>query len=196
MAGWYARLADVPRIQFQGSPGVDRARLPEANVRPTSGYAGTLMWPHPDGTTSASPAHQRAFTDAAPDDVEGLAQWVWEGLEIPGTPSDYHFLLQGAVQTLWSWRRDQPDGLQFVEVFSYVDLALIEAVPEAAMIDAANPSRGFLRIVTMERLLVLLEREGAFREAMALCRRVERFGEQYCSDGLASKIDSLDRERL
>jgi hypothetical protein len=154
------------------------------------------MWPSPDGTTSASPAHQRTFSDAAPDDIEGLTQWVWEGLEIPGTSSDYHFLLQGAVQTLWSWRRDRPRGLQFVEVFSYVDLALIEAVPEAVMIDSTDPARGFLRIVTLEKLLALLEREGAFREAMALSRRAERFGERYCSDTLASKVASLDGERL
>jgi hypothetical protein len=120
---WYVRMADIPGIQFAGSPGVDRASLPEVRVRPRT-ESGFVLWPSPQGETSASPAHRRAFADLTPMSRDELVRWVWEGLELPGEPSDYHFLLQGAVERLWSRRRDDPDGLLLVETFAYLDLAL------------------------------------------------------------------------
>jgi hypothetical protein len=87
---WYARMADIPGIQFAGSPGVDRSSLGEARVRPRT-ESGFMLWPSPQGGTSASPAHQRAFADMTRMGQGDLVRWVWEGLELPGEPSDYHF---------------------------------------------------------------------------------------------------------
>jgi hypothetical protein len=125
-----------------------------------------------------------------------LVRWVWEGLELPGEPSDYHFLLQGAVERLWSRRRDDPDGLLLVETFAYLDLALVEAAPQAVVLDEADPARGFVHILTLDRMLTLLEREGALREALALSRRAERFGERYRREPLEAKVAALDGERV
>ncbi len=195
MGPWYARMADIPGIQFAGSPGVDRASLPEVRVRPRA-ESGFVVWPSPRGETSASPAHRRAFADLTLMSRDELVRWVWEGLELPGEPSDYHFLLQGAVERLWSRRRDDPDGLLLVETFAYLDLALVEAAPQAVVLDGADPARGFVHILTLDRLLTLLEREGALREALALSRRAERFGERYRRAPLEAKVAALEGERV
>jgi hypothetical protein len=191
---WYARMADIPGIQFAGSPGVDRASFVEARVRPRA-ESGFVLWPSPQGETSASPANRRAFADLARMGRDELSRWVWEGLEVPGEPSDYHFLLQGVVERLWSRRREDPEGLQLAETFAYLDLALVEAAPQAVALNEADLAQGFVHILTLDRLLTLLEREGALREALALSRRAQRFGERYRREALEDKVAALDRER-
>jgi hypothetical protein len=195
VAVWYARMADIPDIRFVGSPGVNRDLLADAHARPEVGHGRYLSWPSTDGNTSASPAHRRAFSEASPDGGVDLVRWVWEGLEVPGEPSDYHFLLQGAVESFWSNRRVDPGGLQFVETFGHLDLALIEAAPKAVQISDSGRSSGFVRIVSLEILIRLLEREGAFREALVLGRRAQQFGQGYWSEDLEAKVAALDEER-
>lgn len=193
MKVWYSRMADIPGIQFTGSPGVVRADLAEAGLRPRTEY-GYLSWPTSEGSTSASPASRRLSADVSGLNSDELVRWVWEGVELPGEPADYHFLLQGAVEQLWARRREHPDGLHYVETFGYLDLALIEAVPQAVMLDASTSTSGFVRISSLERLLSLLEREGALREALALSRRAMRFGDSYRREELEAKVASLDGE--
>lgn len=111
---WYERMAAIPGIQFGGSPGVNRGRLAEARVRPRT-EMGYLSWPTPDGSTSASPAHSRAFANMSRLERGELVRWVWEGLELPGIASDYHFYCKerrvscgrvGArTQPVWPWLR-------------------------------------------------------------------------------------------
>jgi hypothetical protein len=192
---WFDRMGDIPGIQFRGSPGIERSRLPEANMRPSTEY-GYLQWPTSGGMTSASPAHRHAFVDMGSMNPDALVHWVWEGLEVPGLPSDYHFLLQGAVDRLWAARASYPVGLQHVETFAYVDLALLEAVPQIALVDSARPAQGFLRISSLSIVLTLLEQEGAVREALALSRRAQRFGgDAFLRDDLETKVAALDGER-
>jgi hypothetical protein len=127
--------------------------------------------------------------------AEELVRWVWEGLEVPGEPSDYHFLLQGAVEQLWSRRREQPAGLRFVEAFGYLDLVLVEAAPYAVALDPTDLSQGFVRIASLGRVLTLLEREGALRDALALRQRAMRFDEGFRSEELEAKVAALDEEQ-
>ncbi|MFB9831146.1 hypothetical protein [Actinoallomurus acaciae] len=122
-------------------------------------------------------------------------RWVWEGVEVPGEPSDYHFLIQQAVEQLWSRRRDDLEALRFVETFAYLDLTLIEAAPQAVALDERDLTKGFVHITTLDRLLTLLEREGALRDALAICRRAERFGERYRREDLNAKVAALEEER-
>jgi hypothetical protein len=146
------------------------------------------------GSSSASPAHERAFADLSRLSRDEVVRWVWEGLELPGKASDYHFLLQGAVEQAWSRRREDPAWLHWLETFAYLDLALVEAAPHAVMLEGARPAGEFVRITSIERLLTLLEREGALREAMALADRARRFGEHYWRDELQAKVAALDSE--
>ncbi|MES9607086.1 hypothetical protein [Actinomadura sp. NPDC000929] len=119
---------------------------------------------------------------------------TWEGLELPGTPSDYHFLLQGTVTELWKKRQRYTHGLAALEQFCHLDLLLIEAAPEAVVLDESDPARGFVHISTLGFLIGLLEREGALREALAVSRRARRFGEEYWSEDLEAKVATLDEE--
>jgi hypothetical protein len=192
---WYVRMADIPGIQFAGSPAIDRASLVESPVRPSVRF-GSLSWPVSEGFTSSSPAHRRAFAEFRSMDRDDLVRWVWEGLELPGEPSDYHFLLQQAVEQLWSNRRGDPAGLYFAETFAYLDLVLIEAAPQAVALNDADLREGFVRITTLERLLTILEREGSFRDALAVSRRAQRFGERYQREGLEAKVAALSEEQM
>ncbi|MEV0593697.1 hypothetical protein [Nonomuraea cavernae] len=123
-----------------------------------------------------------------------LVRWVWEGVELPGIPSDYHHLLQNAVKQLWSQRRVAPAGLGFVEVFTSLDLNLVEAVPHVVAMDEQDLSRGFARLAAVEIWMKLLEAEGALRDALAVSQRAQRFGESYRRKELEAKVSALDAE--
>ncbi|MEU8088657.1 hypothetical protein AB0B57_34220 [Micromonospora sp. NPDC049101] len=81
-----------------------------------------------------------------------------------------------------------------VETFGYLDLALIEALPRIAWRNDRSPKDGFLRITSLERLVTLLEIEGALREALALSHRAQRFGDVYRNQELEAKVAALDEE--
>jgi hypothetical protein len=81
-----------------------------------------------------------------------------------------------------------------MEVFGSLDLALAEAAPYAVLINEDQPEGGFVRISSFERILALLEREGALRDAVAFSRRAARFGERYRREDLEAKVAALDEE--
>ncbi|WP_246096910.1 hypothetical protein [Streptomyces botrytidirepellens] len=166
-------MAAIPGIAFDGNPGVVRGAVPGAGDRPDESY-GSPMWPIAEGRASATPASRHV-----PFDARGavLVARVWEALELPGSAMDYHFVLQGAVDRLWSGRRADPAGLELLEVFARLDLALMEAAPQAVSFDAADAPATFVRVTSVPRLIGLLEREGAFTEALELARRLAHFGQ-------------------
>ncbi|MEV6477250.1 hypothetical protein [Streptomyces sp. NPDC051657] len=193
MGAWVERMAAIPGIAFSGGPGVVRNALRGAEDRPDEMY-GEPMWPTATGSTSATPASRHVPFEARGTE---LAARVWEALELPGSAMDYHFILQSAVDRLWSDRRSDPDGLQLVEVFTRLDLELMEAAPQAVSFDseAAGREATFVRVSSVPRLISLLEREGAFQEALALARRLTRFeqGEEMVSR-LSEKVHALGAE--
>jgi hypothetical protein len=132
------------------------------------------MWPTDEGTTSATPASRHVPIEASGADL--VAQ-VWEALELPGGAMDYHFVLQGAVDRLWSGRRSYPEGLELLEVFALLDLELMEAAPQAVSFDTGPVPESFVHVTSVSRLIVLLEREGALEEALGVARRLARFGQ-------------------
>ncbi|MEV0850583.1 MULTISPECIES: hypothetical protein [unclassified Streptomyces] len=150
-----------------------REALPGAGVRPDESY-GSPMWPTAEGSTSATPASRHVPFDAR--GAELIAR-VWEALELPGSARDYHFVLQSAVDRLWSTRRAEPGALAALEVFALLDLELMEAIPHAVSFDTTDAPAAFVRVSSVPRLIGLLEREGAFTEALGLARRLARFGQ-------------------
>ncbi|MCA2187209.1 hypothetical protein [Nonomuraea cavernae] len=187
-------MAEVKGVGFSGSPDVDRSRLPETHIRPSKTDYGGISWPIANGSTSESPASARAFADMRDMDIPSLIRWVWEGLEIPGTVSDYHFLLQSAIARLWSARASDPSGLRFLEVFADLDLRLIEAAPRPFLIDEDDTSKGYFHFSGVATWVTLLQTEGALREALAINRRLQRFHEGYRLETLEAKIAALDEE--
>ncbi|MER7039747.1 hypothetical protein [Streptomyces microflavus] len=166
-------MAAIPGTAFAGSPGVVRESLPGANDQPDESY-GSPMWPMPGGNTSATPASQHVPAEAS---GAVLIARVWEALELPGSAMDYHFVLQGAVDRLWTARRSHPSGLQLLEVFAQLDLELMEAAPQAVSFEPDVEPVTFVRVTSVPRLISLLEREGAFMEALALAQRLARFSQ-------------------
>ncbi|MCD7444764.1 hypothetical protein K4B79_42005 [Streptomyces lincolnensis] len=171
MATWFERMAAIPGVRFAGSPGVVREALDAARVRPEVSY-GSLMWPSAEGSTSATPASRHVPVDVSGTD---LVTRVWEALELPGEAMDYHFVLQGAVDRLWSGRRSYPDGLELLEVFALLDLELMEAAPQAVSFDTGPVPASFVHVTSVPRLVMLLEREGALTDALEVARRLTRF---------------------
>ncbi|MFE2361075.1 hypothetical protein [Streptomyces virginiae] len=108
---------------------------------------------------------------------------------------DYHFVLQSAVDRLWSDRRSYAAGLEMLEVFAELDLQLMEAAPQAVSFDEDVRPETFVRVTSVPRLISLLEREGAFAEALALARRLAPFrqGEEVV-ERLLEKTEALAAE--
>jgi hypothetical protein len=134
------------------------------------------------------------FGDRTGWDRERIVRNTWEGLEVPGEPMDYHFVLQDAVSALWSMRKSDPAALDDLEVFAWLDFELAEADPRAIRFDEDEPN-AFVHMSSLERLLSVLEREGAWRVAFALARRATRFFDLSAELAiLESKVAALDAE--
>lgn len=117
MIRWYRRLADIAGVNYPGSPGVQRMRLPNHNIKPEiqrydvgGRRHEAFFWRYCDGTSSsASPAKswddQSPAQDAAP---ETILHHLYEVLELPGEAADYNFALQSCWERLWNQRRAHP----------------------------------------------------------------------------------------
>lgn len=199
---WYPRLADVPGLAFSGSPGVDRRRLRDHSTRPTVNrheFDGetreSLMWPTPDGETSAAPAARHLdATQQTALALGPLLQGTWEVLELPGETLDYHFALQSTVGILWSKHRRDAAGLRALEVFARLDVALLAAQPLAFLPENAVDGR-YYRVTTFGPLLTILEREGAWREALDVVEVAVRVGQlESRRDVIAERVAALEAE--
>lgn len=201
-ATWYARLAEVPGLAFSGSTGVDRRRLREHATRPTvSRYEfdgetrESLMWPTPDGATSAAPAARHLDdTDRTGLALGPLLRGAWEVLELPGVTLDYHFVLQSTVGLLWGKHRRDASALRALEVFARLDVALLAAQPLAFLPENAVDGR-YYRVTTFGPLLTILEREGAWREALDVVDVAVRIGQlEARREVIAERVAALDSE--
>lgn len=190
---WYRRLGDIPGVDYRAEHPIDRRRLQGHDaVARIEHYGGepSLSWQAgPGGSSSSSPAHERAFGDEMRDRPTGeVLLNLAETLEVPGEASDYHFAIQHAVDILWSRRRTEPDVLDEVERLCWLDLRLIEAQPDAVRFEHEGKS-SFVQVTGLKTLITLYEREGYLREALAVAERAERF------DQLHDKAGEL-RDRL
>ncbi len=179
---WFRRLADVPGVPYEGSLSIDRSKLDGYDSEPTVSefeFGGevhrSLHWATPEGSTSASPVHRRAFAakDAASPGAE--LRRLEETLELPGTLSDYHFAIQGTCQAVFDQRRRDFALLEEVERLCWLDVALIEAHPGVAEYEPGK----FFRVVGYELLMRLYEGEGYFAEALEVAERSTRLGQEY-----------------
>ncbi len=184
MVEWFRRFGDIPGLSFEGSTSVDRSKLPGYDAVPELSvyeFEGKqrewLWWPADGGVSSASPAHHRAFGDPAEGvPTAELLQNLHEGLELPGEPSDYHFLIQGCMSELWNRRRKEPEVLEHVEKLAWLDLQLIEARPDAAMYKFSGEFKSF-SVGAFSILIDLYEREGFLHEALDVAERAARYGQ-------------------
>src|SRR6266849_409834 len=129
MDRWFSRFGDIPGVEFEGSPGVDRRKLtghdavPQVHVLQHEGRRQeALRWVSNGGWGSASPVHSRAFGEPRDMPAAKLLQNVYEGLELPGEPSDYHVLIERSVRELWERKRQNPEVLEQLERLCWLDL--------------------------------------------------------------------------
>lgn len=199
---WVRRLAELPGFDDVAPRGVKRSTLPGHDATPqvrTFSYPGEtprqfVMWPTLDseGTTSASPASQyhAQYARDAPTSSADTVRRLNEALELPGDPTDYHFIIQAAIEQLSSprFRFADPSLVATVERFCRLDIRLIEAFPE--IIRHERDGQPFFAAVRAFGWLAnRYEREGCLHEALAVLERELQFG------GLTTQVEKL-RERI
>jgi hypothetical protein len=193
MAVWFRRFGDIPGITYTRPADLDPtalvgyAAVPEVSAYEFEGRRHeSLMWSYGDGETSSSPAHNRAF-ESREDSAQDVVRSCYEGLELPGEPSDYHFLIQGTASELWRRRRQHPEMITEVEHLCRLDLQLVETQPVAVTYDEGEDSR-FFAVLAFGMLIELFEREGALHEALEVAELAGRY-----SQGERQREDLLER---
>lgn len=185
-------MGDIPGLDYTPPVEVDRTSLPRHDAVPElhrfefdGRVHESLHWEYTeieDGeevSTSASPAHTVAFggLDAA-QGTRLLLTRLWQGLELPGEASDYHFAIQQVVGFLWSRRIPEPEVLGWVEYLNWLDIELIRAYPNAVRDEYADhhPGRSpFYSVSAFGSLIGMYSREGFLAEALGVARIAEEF---------------------
>lgn len=184
MIHWYRRLADITDVNYPDSLGVQRTRLPNHNLKPEIQHYDvggrrheSLSWRYRDGTvSSASPAKswesQPLPKDAAP---EAILHHLYEVLELPGEAADYHFAIQSCFERLWGQRRAHPWVMGEIEKLCWLDIRLLEALPDILRYEHADGTYVYARSLAFERLISMYERNGYLIEALEVAQHATRF---------------------
>jgi len=142
---------------------------------------------------SASPCNRHTAA-ARPSEAEcGYAvRQLAEKLELPGTPSDYHFAIQDVLYVLWKYRAGDPEVLEALEALCWLNIRLLEACPEVfRMGDVSYP-----RLFAFESLEQILEQEGYLHEALEVARRAHPFGQlEGKVEMLTNRIAAMEAEK-
>ncbi|WP_433803546.1 hypothetical protein [Actinomycetospora sp. CA-084318] len=124
--------------------------------------------------------------------ADQMVQHVREAIELPGTPEDYHFILQGGIEHLWRLRAESTSSLEMLEEFALLDLQLIEAAPWSVEWSDGADGTSFVSLPGLDRFIVLLEREGAHCEALAIAERLAKFDNTKRLERLRERVATLD----
>lgn len=197
-------MGDIPGLDYEPPVPIDRTALPNHDAVPRIGRYGfdgreSLSWDYDEFSTSASPAHGVAFSDNDRElATKTVLRRLWEGLELPGEPSDYHFAIQTAAAALWGRRNAEPEVLESFEYLNLLDIRLIEAVPDAVRDEYADAHAGrseFYAVSAFSNLINLYSREGFVREALGVAEVAERFGQgEHAVAELQERLAALQAE--
>jgi hypothetical protein len=200
---WFRRFGAIPGVVCEPPRLLDRRKLAGHDAVPEQyghEFEGkrreTLWWPGQGdgGGSSASPAHRRAFVDSRHASTATVLRHAYEGLELPGEPSDYHFLIQGCAEQLWIRRRDELSVVAEVEKLCWLDIKLVQACPDAVS-DEYSEDQRFYAILAFPRLIEIYEREGALAEALEVADVAVRYGQ--CEDArqrIVERIAAVEAE--
>lgn len=150
----------------------------------------SLSW----GNTSQSPASKWAAT--APNKLEfgTLTKRLKEVLELPGEARDYHFAIQNCISELWKLRRSDPATHAAIEHLSWLNIRLIEALPQTVQDEYSKESK-YYKVLAFDQLMRLYEREGFIREALEVAEIAKRFGQgEEAFDRLSDALSTLEAE--
>jgi hypothetical protein len=202
MIKWFRRLAEIPGVRYDTPPGITRVHLPGHNLVPeqhTYEFDGrrheSLSWRTKEGSTSASPAHNWQ-TEPRPGEsaAQTTLRQLYETLELPGVPSDYHFAIQGCHESLWKNRREEPWVVEQIERLCWLNIQLMEACPEAISSEREGEAQ-YYSVSAFNRLIGLYEHEGYLKEALEVARRAVRFNQaQHEFESLQQRVAQLEAE--
>jgi len=204
MTRWFQRLADIPGVNYPGSPGVQRTRLPGHNLKPDlhqADFGGRrheyLSWEYRDGTSSSASPAKNWETQPQPADAppQAILQHLSEVLDLPGEPSDYHFAIQGCFERLWSLRREHPWVMNEIEKLCWLDIRLLEALPDTLRHQQSDGTFFYARSIAFERLIQIYERNGYLAEALDVAQRAIRFhADDTILKPLRDRLERLEAE--
>ena len=202
MIDWFRRLGDIPGVAFPGAPGVDARALPGYGTVPKiyvhqdlQGRAHErLSWPSSGGYRggTASPAYQWIITDFRDVPIADMLKNCFEGLELPGQPSDYLQVIERCAGALSGrWPR-QLGVLEQVEKLCCLGLQLIDARPDVLTDSLSEEPRYF---GTFLILIDLYQREGFLLEALDVASQAARHGRELeVRERLAERLSAMELE--
>ena len=109
-----------------------------------------------------------------PETVE-LLQRLWEGLELPGRPYDYHIAIEKVREMLWPRRLDEPEVLETVESLAWLDVRLVLACPYAVLVESSEGGEHFYGMTAFDALIRMYRTEGCMREALEVAEARRAF---------------------
>ena len=169
---WAPGLAALPGVSYMPPAGATSARggpTPTVTEYEFDGEVHrSLSWETTGGATSASPASRYGADPDAP--TGDLIRNLHQALAEPGTPSDYHFAIQGVIDALWKRRRDDPQAVSAIEPLCLTDISIVEAYP-----DTFRTGERYYSMTSMDLLVTMYENAGDLDAAVALARRVDPF---------------------
>lgn len=199
---WFSRFADIPGVDYRPLAQVDRDSLLGHDVVPSpfapeAGGDGPLWWGSGEGASAGSPTSRHAAAHLLDGDaVSAVRTAIAEALELPGTLSDYCFVLEKGRHTLWTCRAQDPQVPAQVEELSWTIVRTLEARPDLVALDSEGPDRSCY-VHTIQRLIDLQVREGNLREAMDVARRVAAYDEvRGAVEKLQGRLEALDAEEV
>jgi hypothetical protein len=168
---WFPRFGDIPGVTRTTPADVDRRKIRGHDVKPEKNDwdSDSVWWPslepgEEEGSTTATPAQQYVGHDwSEAKTVEAVLHNMAEALELPGNPSDYHFIIAGAQERLWKLRQTDPAAVREVERLCWLDVELVRARPE--IIAPYNEDEPHLYMTVLDVLYRLYQREGYLAEA-------------------------------
>lgn len=181
---WFRRFGDVPGVQYETPPGIEREQIPGHDVVPeVHEYSDSLWWPWRDpetgeeGSTGQPPAGQRSEERGDdPQSPDEILRELAESLELPGYPSTYHFLIAEGQERLWKRRLRDATVIQEIIRLCHLDVELLAAHKE--IIEPREGDDFWLHVRAFETLFRLHVNEGELAEAEAIAvRAIEEFGQ-------------------
>ncbi len=173
---WFPRFADIPGVSYQTPAELDLSRLRHRHDRPEvhryPDMDPSLWW----GNTSQAPAAGHVLEDPRKATTAQILRHLAEALELPGEPSDYHFLIQNVVGVLWSRRGAEPALFGELERLCWLDLQLIEAFPDTIRYEHRDGGIQVVRVEAFDRLLNVYMTEGALADVTRVLELADRHG--------------------
>jgi hypothetical protein len=99
---------------------------------------------------------------------------LWEGLELPGRPYDYHAAIQRVREMLWQRKLEEPDLLSAVESLAWLDIRLVLSHPHAVLVRTSEGGEHFYGMIAFDALIHIYRTEHFLREAAEVVEVGER----------------------